>query len=62
MPALPKDHFGRRLREELLMFAEHLGYRHVNFSAAGCFNVDCTMLFTIFGSIASYLVITLQFD
>lgn len=62
MPACPRSAFESQLRDELLMLADHLEYRQVYFTAADCFSVDYTMLFTIFGSVASYIVITLQFD
>lgn len=62
MSELPKSSLQSRLREYLWFLAEYLGHRDVTVSAAGCFNVDYTMFFTILGSIASYMVVVLQFD
>lgn len=44
------------VKEELLLLAEHIRARNIHFSAL-FFSVDYRMLFKIFGSIATYLVI-----
>lgn len=48
-------------KEELFLLADLMSKRDVHFSAAGFFNIDYSMLFMIFGAIAAYLVIILQF-
>lgn len=60
--ACPKNRLESILMEELSRFAQHLERRKVHFNAAGCFNIDYGTIFTIFGSVASYIVIILQFD
>ncbi|EFA12700.1 gustatory receptor 89 [Tribolium castaneum] len=60
-PSRPKSQNDEINKSELLLLAEHLSQRRVKFSAAGLFDVDHTMLYMIFGSIAAYLVIVLQF-
>ncbi|XP_063912666.1 uncharacterized protein LOC135129443 [Zophobas morio] len=60
-PSYPKSHDEDITRNELMLLAEHLSQRKIKFSAAGLFVVDHTMLYMIFGSIAAYLVIVLQF-
>ncbi|XP_044271280.1 putative gustatory receptor 28b [Tribolium madens] len=61
-PSCPKSHSDEINKNELMLLAEHLSQRKVKFSAAGLFDVDHTMLYMIFGSIAAYLVIVLQFE
>lgn len=49
------------LREELYIFANQIDHLNVQFTASGFFNVNHTLLLTIFGSIASYIIILIQF-
>lgn len=60
--ASPKSRLESVLFGELSRFVQHLERRKVHFSAAGCFDIDYGMIFTIFGSVASYIAIILQFD
>ena len=60
-PSSPKTHYEEVTKNELMLLAEHLNQKKLIFSAAGLFAVDHTMLYMIFGSIAAYLVIVLQF-
>ncbi|RZC39611.1 uncharacterized protein BDFB_000669 [Asbolus verrucosus] len=60
-PSCPKSHSEEVTKNELMLLAEHLSQRKVKFSAAGFFTVDHSMLYMIFGSIAAYLVVVLQF-
>ncbi|CAG9857522.1 unnamed protein product [Phyllotreta striolata] len=55
--------FGRckNVKEELLLLAEHVRARNVRFST-GFFPVDYNVLFLILGSVATYLIIILQFQ
>ncbi|XP_018565913.1 putative gustatory receptor 2a [Anoplophora glabripennis] len=59
-PSCPRTTREKIIKEELILLAEHISRRKVHFSA-GIFTVDYSMLFMIFGSIATYLVIILQF-
>ncbi|XP_037958834.1 putative gustatory receptor 2a [Teleopsis dalmanni] len=43
-------------------FSLQLLHQKFAFSAAGFFNVDCTLLYTIVGAITTYLIILIQFD
>ncbi|KAI4457571.1 invertebrate gustatory receptor [Holotrichia oblita] len=52
----------RELREDLLLLSEQSSLRTPCFTAAGFFNVDYTMLFTLLSSITSYLVVLIQFS
>lgn len=58
----PKNRLDTILSEELSRFVQHLERRKVHFSAAGCFDIDYGTIFSVFGSVASYIVIILQFD
>lgn len=60
--ASPKSKLESILSDEIQRFVQHLERRKVHFSAAGCFDIDYGTIFTIFGSVASYIVIILQFD
>lgn len=59
-PSSPKTTREKIIKEELILLAEHISRRKIHVSA-GAFIVDYTMLFMIFGSIVTYLVIVLQF-
>lgn len=59
---VPKRTEMAEIREELMMLAEQSSLRSPSFSAAGFFNVDHGMLFTILGSFASYIVVMIQFN
>lgn len=62
MGVCPKSRLEAVLSGELSRFVQHMERRKVHFSAAGCFDIDYGTIFTIFGSVASYIVIILQFD
>ncbi|KAJ8961679.1 hypothetical protein NQ318_021278 [Aromia moschata] len=50
----------RKVKEELMLLADHISRRKVSFRA-GFFAIDYTMLYMIFGCVTTYLVIVLQF-
>lgn len=58
----PRGKLESALSEELSRFVQHLERRKVHFSAAGCFDIGYGTILTVFGSVASYIVIVLQFD
>ncbi|XP_055386191.1 uncharacterized protein LOC129615139 [Condylostylus longicornis] len=49
-------------REKLQNFSLQLIHQRVKFTAAGLFNIDRTLYFTITGAITTYLIILLQFS
>lgn len=49
------------LREEFRLLSKQIEQQEVKFTAVGFFNIDHTLLLTIFGSIASYVIILMQF-
>lgn len=59
---LPKNPEMYMVREELLILAQQSTTKSPYFSAAGFFNVDHTMLSTILGTFASYIVVIIQFN
>nr|XP_022905524.1 gustatory receptor 68a-like [Onthophagus taurus] len=52
----------KELRNDLLLLAEQIAMRSSHFTAAGFFNVDYTMLFTMLSTVTSYLVVLIQFS
>lgn len=57
----PTSLWEKATKEELYLLADLIAKRDVHFSAAGFFKIDYSLLFVIFGAIATYLVIILQF-
>ncbi|XP_030239108.1 putative gustatory receptor 28b isoform X3 [Drosophila navojoa] len=49
------------VREKLQQFSMQLMHLKINFTAAGLFNIDRTLYFTISGALTTYLIILLQF-
>ncbi|KAL5279918.1 hypothetical protein ACFFRR_004130 [Megaselia abdita] len=49
------------LKEKLQQFSMQLVHLKVQFTAAGLFNIDRTLYFTICGAVTTYLIILLQF-
>ncbi|KAH8289114.1 hypothetical protein KR054_000549 [Drosophila jambulina] len=45
----------------ITQFSLQLLHQRLHFSAAGFFNVDCTLLYTIVGATTTYLIILIQF-
>lgn len=62
LPLESSDPLERDLREDLLLLSEQTSLRTPSFSAAGFFTVDYTMLFTLLGSVTSYLIVLIQFN
>ncbi|KAI4457570.1 invertebrate gustatory receptor [Holotrichia oblita] len=52
----------QEMREDLVLLSEQMSSRTPSFSAAGFFDIDYTMLFTLLSSITSYLVVLIQFN
>lgn len=50
------------IRDDLILFAQLATNQAPYFSAAGFFNVDYTMLLSIFGSVTAYIVVLIQFN
>ncbi|XP_043660382.1 putative gustatory receptor 2a isoform X1 [Drosophila teissieri] len=46
---------------QITQFSLQLLHQRLHFSAAGFFNVDCTLLYTIVGATTTYLIILIQF-
>lgn len=61
LPMTEKTSPAHVLREEILLLTHEVEQRPCVFTAAGFFNVDCTMLLEIAASVASYVIIVLQF-
>ncbi|EDV92377.1 putative gustatory receptor 2a [Drosophila grimshawi] len=64
--ALSLHHIRVDLQNELhnaliTQFSLQLLHQRLQFSAAGFFNVDCTLLYTIVGATTTYLIILIQF-
>ncbi|KAF5301562.1 hypothetical protein FQR65_LT08867 [Abscondita terminalis] len=53
--------FKKELLLEVVFFSSQLFHQNIKFTAYKLFNVDETLLFTVVGSVASYLIIVLQF-
>ncbi|XP_015035525.2 putative gustatory receptor 28b isoform X3 [Drosophila pseudoobscura] len=49
------------VKEKLQQFSMQLLHLKINFTAAGLFNIDRTLYFTISGALTTYLIILLQF-
>ncbi|KAH8317589.1 hypothetical protein KR074_001416 [Drosophila pseudoananassae] len=49
------------VKEKLQQFSMQLMHLKINFTAAGLFNIDRTLYFTISGALTTYLIILLQF-
>ncbi|XP_017479655.1 PREDICTED: putative gustatory receptor 28b [Rhagoletis zephyria] len=49
------------VKEKLQQFSLQLLHLKINFTAAGLFNIDRTLYFTISGALTTYLIILLQF-
>ncbi|XP_017086750.1 putative gustatory receptor 2a isoform X1 [Drosophila eugracilis] len=49
------------LSPQITQFSLQLLHQRLHFSAAGFFNVDCTLLYTIVGATTTYLIILIQF-
>ncbi|EDV99231.1 putative gustatory receptor 28b [Drosophila grimshawi] len=49
------------VKEKLQQFSMQLMHMKINFTAAGLFNIDRTLYFTISGALTTYLIILLQF-
>ncbi|XP_032294481.1 putative gustatory receptor 28b isoform X2 [Drosophila virilis] len=49
------------VRDKLQQFSMQLMHLKINFTAAGLFNIDRTLYFTISGALTTYLIILLQF-
>lgn len=58
---IPNSKIDQNLKEELILFVQQANCRSPEFSAAGFFIVDFTLLKFIFGSLTSYVIISLQF-
>ncbi|XP_011297365.1 putative gustatory receptor 2a [Fopius arisanus] len=58
-----ESHAGNKvIGTELNEFAVELLHKKVVFTAHGFFPLDCTLLYSIFGMIVTYLIILLQFS
>ncbi|XP_030384477.1 putative gustatory receptor 28b [Scaptodrosophila lebanonensis] len=49
------------VKEKLQQFSMQIMHLKINFTAAGLFNIDRTLYFTISGALTTYLIILLQF-
>ncbi|KAJ3664567.1 hypothetical protein Zmor_000124 [Zophobas morio] len=61
IPSLPTSHRDQELKEELSLLVQQSTSRCPKFSAAGFFPVDFTLLGFIFGTVTSYIIISIQF-
>lgn len=61
IPTLPVSLKDQTIKEELALLAQQATSRSPKFSAAGFFPVDFTLLGFIFGSVTSYIIISIQF-
>jgi len=50
------------VRDKLIIFSQQVFHRPVEFTACGLFSIDAALLFTIIGSMTTYLLIMLQFQ
>lgn len=48
------------VRDEMEMFSLQLANENVEFSAAGFFTIDYTLIFTIIGGVTTYIIILIQ--
>ncbi|XP_039282616.1 putative gustatory receptor 28a isoform X2 [Nilaparvata lugens] len=48
--------------EELLLFSNQLSHEKVVFTACGFFNLDFTLINTVFGAVSTYMIILIQFQ
>jgi hypothetical protein len=62
MSLCPKALHERVLRKELLLFAEQVSQRQINFTGGGFLTIDYNTLYTLFGSTAMNVIILLQFQ
>ncbi|CAH1374173.1 unnamed protein product [Tenebrio molitor] len=61
IPTIPVSNEEKVLKEELVLMVQQSTSRCPKFSAAGFFPVDFTLLGFIFGSVTSYIIISIQF-
>ncbi|XP_015832937.2 putative gustatory receptor 28b [Tribolium castaneum] len=61
IPTMPVSIKDQTIKEELALLAQQSTSRTPKFSAAGFFPVDFTLLGFIFGSVTSYIIISIQF-
>ncbi|XP_022192917.2 putative gustatory receptor 28a isoform X1 [Nilaparvata lugens] len=50
------------LNEDLLLFSNQLSHEKVVFTACGFFNLDFTLINTVFGAVSTYMIILIQFQ
>nr|AUF73057.1 gustatory receptor [Anoplophora chinensis] len=50
-----------RTKEEILILSEYLTKRETNFSCAGLFSIDYSMIYMALGLVISNMVVVLQF-
>ncbi|RZC37521.1 7tm 7 domain containing protein [Asbolus verrucosus] len=50
------------MKRKLMIFSQQVSHRPLQFTACGLFPIDATLIFTIAGAAATYLLIMLQFQ
>ncbi|XP_044265411.1 putative gustatory receptor 28b [Tribolium madens] len=50
------------VKRKLMVFSQQINHRPLQFTACGLFYIDATLIFTIVGAAATYLLIMLQFQ